>query len=221
MSRKATKDEILEMYLNAVPLGQRGSFAIVGVSEAARLFFGKDVANLTIADVERNTHGFRLDHNAEKTETNEWIKRLGVVTAGTEAPISTLSGGNQQKVMMARSFRLSPKVLLVDEPTQGVDIGAKEEIHAFMKRVPANVIVVLDEATSALDAESEHLVKEALDRLMRGRTTLVIAHRLSTVRDADRVIVLDRGRIAESGTHDDLMKNDGPYKKLVERQLAG
>ena len=81
-------------------------------------------------------------------------------------------------------------------------------------------LLILDEATSALDAESEHLVKEALDRLMKGRTTLVIAHRLSTVRDADRVVVIDRGTIVQSGDHQTLMEEDGLYRRLVERQLT-
>ena len=80
-------------------------------------------------------------------------------------------------------------------------------------------ILILDEATSALDTESEHLVQEALDRLMRERTTLVIAHRLSTVQGADRVVVLDAGRIQEEGSHAQLMSNDGLYRRLVERQF--
>jgi ATP-binding cassette subfamily B protein len=80
--------------------------------------------------------------------------------------------------------------------------------------------LVLDEATSALDAESEHLVHEALDRLMEGRTTIVIAHRLSTVRGADRVVVLDRGKVVESGSHTDLMGAGGLYRRLVERQFS-
>jgi ribose transport system ATP-binding protein len=80
------------------------------------------------------------------------VKKLSVVTAGTEVPISTLSGGNQQKVMMARSFRLNPKVLLLDEPTQGVDIGAKEEIHAFVDQAAAGgtAVVVCSTDTSEL-----------------------------------------------------------------------
>ncbi len=80
-------------------------------------------------------------------------------------------------------------------------------------------LLLLDEATSALDSESEHLVQEAIDRAMKGRTVCVIAHRLSTVRNADKVIVIDHGRIVEEGTHDELCQIDGIYKKLVLRQL--
>jgi ATP-binding cassette subfamily B protein len=101
-----------------------------------------------------------------------------------------LSGGQKQRVAIARALLKNPRVLL------------------------------LDEATSALDAESEHLVKEALDRLMRGRTTLVIAHRMSTVLGADRVLVLENGRVVQSGAHDALVCEDGVYRRLVERQLV-
>ncbi len=101
-----------------------------------------------------------------------------------------LSGGQKQRIAIARAILKDPAVL------------------------------VLDEATSALDTESEHLVQEALDRLMEGRTTLVIAHRLSTVRDADEVVVLDEGRVVERGTHQALVEADGLYRKLVERQFA-
>ncbi|MEO1229044.1 MAG: ABC transporter transmembrane domain-containing protein [Myxococcota bacterium] len=101
-----------------------------------------------------------------------------------------LSGGQKQRVAIARALIRDPRVL------------------------------ILDEATSALDAESEHLVKQALDRLMEGRTTLIIAHRLSTVRDADRVAVLESGKLAQVGSHRQLMEDtSGLYRKLVERQF--
>jgi ABC transporter fused permease/ATP-binding protein len=101
-----------------------------------------------------------------------------------------LSGGQKQRVAIARALLKDPEVL------------------------------ILDEATSSLDAESEHLVQEALDRLMQGRTTLVIAHRLSTVKGADRILVLDGGRVVQQGTHDELMDREGLYRQLVRRQFA-
>jgi subfamily B ATP-binding cassette protein MsbA len=89
--------------------------------------------------------------------------------------------------------------------------------RALLKNAP---VLILDEATSALDSESERLVQDALDTLMRGRTTLVIAHRLSTIERADRIVVLDRGRVAESGTHGELLARGGVYEKLYRIQFA-
>ena len=80
-------------------------------------------------------------------------------------------------------------------------------------------ILLLDEATSALDTESERQVQEALAHLMEGRTTIVIAHRLSTVVDADRIYVLDKGGVAQSGTHAELMAEDGLYASLYRHNL--
>jgi subfamily B ATP-binding cassette protein MsbA len=89
--------------------------------------------------------------------------------------------------------------------------------RALLRNAP---ILILDEATSALDGEAEALVQEALERLMARRTTLVVAHRLSTIRRADRIVVIAGGRIVESGTHEDLLARGGAYRRLHERQFA-
>jgi len=110
---------------------------------------------------------------------------------------------------------------MVGERGSRLSVGERQRVaiaRALLKDPP---ILVLDEATSSLDAESEALVQEALDRLMKGRTTFVIAHRLATVVHADRIIVLKSGNIAESGTHDELMAMRGYYSSLVARQTRG
>ncbi|HSQ05511.1 MAG TPA: ATP-binding cassette domain-containing protein, partial [Burkholderiales bacterium] len=89
--------------------------------------------------------------------------------------------------------------------------------RALLKNAP---VLILDEATSALDSESERHVQAALETLMRGRTTIVIAHRLSTVENASRIVVLDRGRITEIGTHAELLRSGGIYSRLYRTQFA-
>lgn len=100
-----------------------------------------------------------------------------------------LSGGQRQRIAIARAVLADPKILL------------------------------LDEATSALDSESERLVQEALNELMRGRTSLIIAHRLGTVKSADKILVLKDGKFVEDGSHSELMEKDGTYRLLAETQL--
>ena len=98
--------------------------------------------------------------------------------------------------------------------------GQKQRIaiaRAFIKNAP---ILILDEATSALDNKSEAVVQQAINNLMKDRTVLVIAHRLSTVRNADCIVVLNNGKIIEQGTHDELLKKEGEYAALYRTQLS-
>ena len=104
-------------------------------------------------------------------------------------------------------------ILLSGGQRQRVAIG-----RALLKNAP---VLILDEATSALDTKSERRIQEALRTLMQDRTTLVIAHRLSTVESADQIIVLDQGRIVESGTHRELLDADGVYASLYRMQFSG
>jgi ABC-type multidrug transport system fused ATPase/permease subunit len=96
--------------------------------------------------------------------------------------------------------------------------GQKQRLsiaRAILKNAP---ILILDEATSSVDTETEQLIQEALVRLMQGRTTIIIAHRLSTIRDADKIVVLEDKSILETGTHEELMKTPGLYRKLYSFQ---
>jgi ATP-binding cassette subfamily B protein len=128
---------------------------------------------------------------ARKANAHEFIEALPEGYDTVVGPRGVkLSGGQRQRIAIARAILADPRILL------------------------------LDEATSALDSESERLVHDALERLMHGRTSLVIAHRLSTVRNADCILVFNHGRIVESGTHDELLAKDGTYRLLVETQLT-
>jgi ATP-binding cassette subfamily B protein len=127
---------------------------------------------------------------AELAAASEFIARL---PQGLDTPVGErgvmLSGGERQRIAIAR---------------------------AILRRAP---LLLLDEATSSLDAENETLVQAALAHLMQGRTTLVIAHRLATVLSCDRILVLDRGRIVEEGTHDSLVQRGGLYARLARLQF--
>ncbi|XP_053726141.1 ATP-binding cassette sub-family B member 9 [Synchiropus splendidus] len=129
---------------------------------------------------------------ATKANANEFISLLpNAYNTGVGEKGAQLSGGQKQRVAIARALVRNPRVL------------------------------ILDEATSALDVESEHLVQQALNNVMQDHTVLVIAHRLSTVEKADNIIVIDRGRVVEQGSHSQLMACEGLYSKLVQRQILG
>ncbi len=132
-----------------------------------------------------------IEEAARQANAHDFIAALPEGFETLVGPRGTkLSGGQRQRIAIARAILADPRILL------------------------------LDEATSALDSESERLVNEALERLMKGRTSLVIAHRLSTVRHADQILVFSQGKIVEQGTHHELIDRDGSYRFLVETQLV-
>jgi ATP-binding cassette, subfamily B, bacterial len=133
----------------------------------------------------------QIEAAAERANAHGFISELPDSYNTLVGPRGTkLSGGQRQRIAIARAILADPKILL------------------------------LDEATSALDSESERLVNEALERLMVGRTSLVIAHRLSTVRHADQILVLSKGKLVEQGSHDQLLATNGTYRFLAETQLS-
>ena len=159
------------------------------VTQESRLFNTSVAENIQLGSTHLQTNKDALERAAKASNSIEFIAGMeGGWEAGVGDGGNKLSGGQRQRLSIARALFKDPPVLLMDE------------------------------ATSSLDTESEHKVQQAIDRLMEGRTTLVIAHRLSTVRHADQIIVLDAGRVAETGTHDELMQNKGLYRKLVDMQ---
>ncbi len=101
-----------------------------------------------------------------------------------------------------------------------MSVGQRQLISFIRALVYNPQILILDEATSSVDTESENLIQHAIETLVKGRTSIVIAHRLSTVQNADKIMVLDKGEIKEIGTHEELLKmGDGYYRKLYEMQF--
>lgn len=172
--------------LNLVSLRRR----IGTVPQHPYVFDGTITANIAFGEEGPDMDQVRAA--AEIADAHEFIERmpLGYRTRVGEGGIR-LSGGQAQKIAIARAIFHRPPVIL------------------------------LDEATSALDSEAERAVTENLRRLLEGRTSFVVAHRLSTVRDADLIVVLERGRIVEMGTHDELLARNGLYVHLYGQQLAG
>ena len=128
---------------------------------------------------------------AKAAHADDFIRRLAHGYDTTVGELGArLSGGERQRIAIARALLKNPPIL------------------------------ILDEATSQLDSESEHLVQDALERLMKGRTTLVIAHRLSTIRNVDRIVVLEKGRVVEAGTHEELLSGSPLYRRLYELQVV-
>ena len=124
--------------------------------------------NLTMGSLRRHLRRGHIDAGAERGEVRRWIKDLGIVTRSPDAPITSLSGGNQQKVLVARALRLSPRVLVLDDPTAGIDVGAREQVHRIIEDNSTETMAVLLVSTDSTE----------LARL------------------CDRVLVMNRGRVS-------------------------
>ena len=138
---------------------------------------------------------------------------LGQQTIPWKRPRSRHLRGN-----LSNSYRKNWKHVLEENGTK-LSVGQRQRLaiaRAILRDPP---LLILDEATSSLDSSSERMVQEALTNLMKDRTTLVIAHRLSTVEHADRIIVLDHGQIVESGRHAELLQKNGAYAELYRTQF--
>jgi ribose transport system ATP-binding protein len=148
--------------------------------------------NLTITDIRRHVRGMRLSRKSEVDETNVWVERLSVKTASIEAPIGSLSGGNQQKVMFGKALRLSPRMLLLDEPTQGVDIGAKDQIHSLVERSAAEGV-----ATLVASTDTDELVRlcNRVIVLVDGRAVATLAGDQITAETIEHTQLQTTGRV--------------------------
>ena len=178
--------------------------------------FGHDLREYTLDELRR-----RIALVAQDTYLFNDTLRANVLLARPEADDAALAEA-VDRAALAELIASLPDGLdtVVGERGAQLSGGQRQRVaiaRAFLKDAP---VLILDEATSHLDAVSEAAVRAALDRLARDRTTLVIAHRLSTVRDADAIVVLDDGRVAEVGRHADLLGRRGLYAHLVARQLA-
>ncbi|CAF1592076.1 unnamed protein product, partial [Didymodactylos carnosus] len=189
---EATSGDIL---IDGVPIREYDPYILrqhIGVVSQEPFLFSRTIReNIRFGKQGQIATDMEIEQVAKQANAHDFIEQLGKTKYDTVigSGDSQLSGGQKQRVAIARGLLRNP------------------------------VILLLDESTSALDYESERSVQDALDEASKGRTTIVVAHRLSTVRNADKIIVLDKGKIIEQGTHETLMKiENGKYCELVELQ---
>jgi subfamily B ATP-binding cassette protein MsbA len=218
----------------SLDVGAGVRIAVVGTSGAGKT----TLVNLIPRFYDPTSGAVEIDESDLRTFTRRSVRRqIGLVPQETVLFLGTIRDNiayarpeaSQEQVIAAAEVANAHEFIMRLPATydtligeDGVQLsGGQRQRLAIARAVLTNPrIIILDEATSALDAESERLVQEALDRLMEGRTTFIIAHRLSTVRKADRIVVLDAGRIVEQGRHDDLMALGRVYAKLAGLQLV-
>jgi subfamily B ATP-binding cassette protein MsbA len=186
------------------------------VSRGAVLIDGADIRDVTLASL-RAQIGVVTQQTILFNNTVRFNVAYGRPGASEAEIIQAIRAANAYDFVMAL-----PEALDTVVGEKGVRLSGGEQqrlaiARALLKDPP---ILILDEATSSLDSEAERLVQQALDHLIAGRTTLVIAHRLSTVRNAHRIVVLEAGRIVEMGAHAELLSQGGLYRRLYEMQFA-
>jgi ATP-binding cassette subfamily B protein len=189
-------------------------FRLYDVSGGRILIDGQDIRNVTQASL-RASIGMVPQDTVLFNDTIRYNIRYGRWDA-SDAEVEQAA----QLAQIDAFIRLSPKGYETQVGERGLKLsgGEKQRVAIARTVLKAPPILVLDEATSALDSHTEHEIQEALERVSRGRTSLVIAHRLSTIVGADEIIVLDQGRIAERGTHAQLLAHGGLYASMWNRQ---
>ena len=184
------------------------------VSKGRILIDGKDIRDFKVRSL-RDKIGMVLQDNILFSESVKANILMGKPDATDEEVIEAAKAANAHEFIMNLTEGYDTKV-----GERGVKLsgGQKQRVaiaRVFLKNPP---LLILDEATSALDLESEHLIQEALEKLAKERTTFIVAHRLSTITHANRIVLIDQGEIAEIGTHDELMKLQGRYYQLFQVQ---
>ncbi|MGE8080295.1 ABC transporter ATP-binding protein [Peribacillus loiseleuriae] len=184
------------------------------VSKGRILIDGKDIRDFKVRSL-RDKIGMVLQDNILFSESVKANILMGKPDASDEEVIEAAKAANAHEFIMNLTEGYETKV-----GERGVKLsgGQKQRVaiaRVFLKNPP---LLILDEATSALDLESEHLIQEALETLAKERTTFIVAHRLSTITHANRIVLIDQGEIAEIGTHDELMKLQGRYYQLFQVQ---
>ncbi|MGB1314149.1 MAG: ABC transporter ATP-binding protein, partial [Bizionia paragorgiae] len=230
ISFKYDNDLVLNDFSITVPKGK--TVALVGQSGSGK----STIANLVTRFYDINEGSILIDGNDIKNVTKKSLRSLmGLVTQDSILFNDTIKNNiligkpNATDDQIIDALKIANAWEFVKDLPQGMETnvgdagnnfsgGQKQRIsiaRAVLKNPP---IMILDEATSALDTESERLVQVALENMMKNRTSIVIAHRLSTIQSADQIIVMQKGRIVEQGTHVELINKDGMYKRLVEMQ---